>query len=190
MKFLQKQIKLDAHGFLGRAFFWLDSEIDVGIFYAALELRFTFEKILIKHGFASANYTKPFEKLTWKPSDLYQELNKEFVHKINLERACKFFLQGEEEPIVLGYYLPIGQDLFSEYGKLGGFLHAHWAIPIGRPNNAWQKEKATSLRAFAEKLIPHANPGNSLDFLSIPEIKMEEVAIIDAQNILTTYWEK
>jgi hypothetical protein len=38
---------IDAHGFLERAFLWLDSEIDVGIFYAALDLRFTFEKILI-----------------------------------------------------------------------------------------------------------------------------------------------
>lgn len=190
MKFLQQQIKLDAHGFLGRAFFWLDSEIDIGIFYAALELRFAFEKILIKHGFSSTNYSKSFEKLTWKPKELSQELNKEFAHKINLEKAFKFFLQSEEQPVILGYFLPISQDLFSEYGKLDGFLHAQWAIPIGRPNNAWQKEKAKTLRAFAKKLIPHANPENSLDFLNIPEIKMEEVAIIDVQNILTKYWEE
>ncbi|HAE58553.1 MAG TPA: hypothetical protein DCG54_03340 [Anaerolineae bacterium] len=190
MRFSQKQLKLDARGFLGRAFFWLDSEIDVGIFYAALELRFTFEKILIKHGFASTNNSKSFEKLRWQPKELSRELNKEFAHKINLEKAFKFFIQSQVQPVVLGYYLPISQDLFSEYGKLDGFLHAQWAIPIGRPNNAWQKEKARTLRAFAEKLIPHASPENSLDFLNIPEIKMEEIAIIDAQNILTTYWKE
>ena len=69
-----KYPRLDVHGFLERAFLWLDSGIDIGIFYAALDLRFAFEKTLIKHGFASDNFTKSFEKLKWQPRKLHEAL--------------------------------------------------------------------------------------------------------------------
>jgi hypothetical protein len=61
MNFKQRFPIIDAHGYLERAYYWLESESDIAVFYAALELRFTFEKILIKHGWASNNNTNNFE---------------------------------------------------------------------------------------------------------------------------------
>jgi hypothetical protein len=188
VKITQKYPKLDAHGFLERAFSWLNSGIDIGIFYAALELRFTFEKVLIKHGFASSNYTTSFEKMNWKPDKLHEALDKEFSQRINLSKSYRFFLETGNEPVVFGYYLPIDQELFSLYGKLDNYLHAQWAIPIGLPDNAWQKENSQLLRNFAERLIPHANPKNSLDYLSLPNIKFDELKIPDAEIMLKKYW--
>jgi hypothetical protein len=186
----QKYPKLDAHGFLERAFSWINSGIDVGVFYAALELRFTFEKILIKHGFASSNYTKPFEKMNWKPSQLQESLEKEFSQRINLARAYRFFIETDNEPVNFGYFLPIDQELFSMFGRLNKYLHAQWAIPIGLPNDVWQKANSQILRDFAEKLIPHANPKNSLDYLSIPNIKFDELEISDTEIMLKKYWQR
>jgi hypothetical protein len=188
VKINQRFPKLDAHGFLERVFFWLDSGVDIGIFYAALELRFAFEKILIRHGFASMNYSKTFEKMNWQPDKLHEALHKEFAHRVNLAKAQKFFLEGNGASVIIGYYLPIDQELFSMYGRLDKYLHAQWAIPIGSRDGAWQKESSLRLRNFAERLIPHANPKNSLDFLSIPNIKLEDLEIPDAEAILRKYW--
>ena len=74
MRIEQNYPIVDAHGFLERAFLWLDSDIDAGVLYAALDLRFTFERILIKHGSASANYSKSFEKAIWQPKKLREAL--------------------------------------------------------------------------------------------------------------------
>ena len=190
MEFNQRFPKLDPHGFLKRAFYWLDSGVDISTFYAALELRFTFEKMLIRHCFASSNYSKSFEKRNWQPDKLHEALHKEFAHRLNLAKAYKFFLEGGVASVIIGYYLPIDRELFSMYGKLDKYLHAQWAIPIGSPDNAWQKESSLKLRTFGERLIPHANPKNSLDFLSIPNIKSEELEISDTEAILRKYWKR
>ena len=188
MRINQRFPKLDPHGFLERAFFWLDSDLDVGVFYAALELRFTFEKILIKHGFASSNYTKSFEKMNWNPDKLHEALHKEFSHRINLSKAYRFVLGDDDNSVIFGYYLPIDKELFSMYGRLDKYLHSQWAIPIGTPDDKWQKESSQSLRSFAESLIPHANPKNSLDYLSIPNVKFEELKIPNTETMLRRYW--
>jgi hypothetical protein len=179
---------VDAHGFLERAFFWLDSEIDVGIFYTALDLRFTFEKILIKHGFASTNYSKSFEKNNWQPKKLLEALGKEFSQLIDIDKAYVFFFERGGGRDIFGYYLPIPEDLFTLYSKLDNYLHAQWAIPIGLPDNRWRKENTQILRVFAERLIPHANPKNSLDYISLPNIKMEDVDVAEIENILKRNW--
>jgi len=184
MNIQQQYPKLDAHGFLERALLWLDSEIDIGIFYAALDLRFAFEKTLIKHGFASTNYSKSFEKNNWQPKKLLEALSKEFSQKIDFDKAYVFFLERASKSDVFGYYLPIPQELFTSYGKLDIYLHAQWAIPIGLKNDKWRKENGQVLRIFAENLIPHANPKNSLDYLSLPNIKYKELEITEVENIL------
>ena len=190
MKIDQRFPKLDPPGFLERAFFWLDSGIDIGIFYAALELRFAFEKILIKHGFASTNYSKSFENLKWQPAKLRENLSKEFSHLVDLDLAYEFSLGTIENAVPIGYYIPVDQDLFSMYGRLDNYLHAQWAIPIGAPDNAWQREHSQKLRDFAERLIPHANPINTLDLLSIPNINVEKSEIGDTEAILRKYWKQ
>lgn len=190
MKIKQQYPKLDAHGFLERAFFWLDSGIDIGIFYAALELRFTFEKILIKHSFASTNYCKSFEKMNWQPDKLQEALSKEFSQRINLTKAYKIFLKTDMKPVIFGYYLPIPQELFSMYGKLDKYLHSQWAIPMGSPNDEWRNENSKKLSIFAERLIPHANPKNSLDYLSLPNIEFDELEVSDTEILLKKYWLK
>ena len=179
---------VDAHGFLERAFFWLDTETEVSVFYAALDLRFTFEKILIKHGFASTNHSKSFEKNNWQPKKLHEALGKEFSQQINLDNAYVFFRERGSGRDIFGYYLPIPQELFSTYGKLDNYLHAQWVIPIGLPDDRWRKENAQILRAFAESLIPHANPKNSLDYFSLPNMKLEELEVTKAENILKGNW--
>jgi hypothetical protein len=84
--------------------------------------------------------------------------------------------------------LPIPEELFSSYGKLDNYLHAQWAIPIGLQDDRWRKESAQDLRVFAESLIPHANPKNSLDYISLPSIKMDELPVTEAENILKRNW--
>ncbi len=188
MKIQQQYPIVDSHGFLERAFLWLDSEIDVSIFYAALDLRFTFEKVLIKHGFASTNYSKSFEKNNWQPKKLHETLGKEFSQQIDLDNAYVFFFERGSGRDIFGYFLPVPQELFSSYSKLDNFLHAQWAIPIGLPDDRWRKENAQHLRSFAESLIPHANPKNSLDYLSLPNIKFEELEVTEAEDILKRNW--
>jgi hypothetical protein len=192
MNFKQRFPIIDAHGYLERAYYWLESESDIAVFYAALELRFTFEKILIKHGWASNNNTNNFEKKHSKAEILGETLTSEFSQKIALDKAYKFFFPpGKDyEEIVFGYYLPINQDLYTSYGKLDNLLHAQWAIPIGLPNRKWQKERKKDLLIFADKLIPHANPKNSLDLISLPNIKYEEMDNQVIEQQLSGYWDK
>lgn len=188
MKIKQQYPTVDAHGFLERAFLWLDSETEAGIFYAALDLRFTFEKTLIKHGFASTNYSKSFEKNNWQPRKLLEALGKEFSQQIDLEKAYVFSRERGKGRDIFGYYLPIPEELFSSYHRLNNYLHAQWAIPVGLPDDIWRKENAQTLRVFAESLIPHANPKNSLDYLSLPNIKNEELEVSEAESILKRNW--
>jgi hypothetical protein len=188
MRINQKFPEIDAHGFLERAFFWLNSEFDFGVFYAALELRFTFEKILIKHGFASTNDSKTFNKFTSQPNKIQKTLEIEFSQKIDLNKAHRFFLDTSDGQIIYGYYLPISNELFSLYGKLDKYLHAQWAIPIHRKDDAWRKNSTNELLIFAEKLIPHANPQNSLDFINIPNIIFDEQEIEQIETLLKKYW--
>ena len=188
MRINQRFPKLAPHGFLERAFFWLDSDLDISIFYAALELRFTFENIFIKHGFASSNETKAFEKMNWQPERLYETLHKEFSYRINLAKAYKFVLGDNDTSVIFGYYLPINDELFSMYGKLDKYLHSQWGIPIG--DKKWQKENSQNLRNFAEILISHANPENSLNYLSSPNIKPVEISIPNTEIMLKSYWKR
>lgn len=182
--------KLEPSGFLERAFFWLDSESDLRIFYAALELRFVYEKIFLNHALASNNNSPNFDKLNWKPKRLQDELTREFSSQINLENAYQFFIKApnSSEPVIFGYYLPFDENIYSMYGKLDQFLHAQWAIPIGYPDRRWQKEKAVELFKLARELIPYSNPKNSLNYFSIPNIKFVELDISEAKKILSEYW--
>lgn len=164
--------------------------MDIGIFYCALELRFTFEQVIIKHANASYNYSNAFEKLHWKPEKLFKAISDEFHGRVDLTKSYKFYLQKEKlsPEIIFGYFLPIEQNLFSEYGQLDNYLHAQWAIEIGRPNNEWQKENAVFLREFANKLIPHANPKNSLDFINLPGINIADENTQNLSDFLLKYW--
>lgn len=126
--------------------------------------------------------------MNWQPEKLHEALYNEFAHRVNLAKAYKFFLEGNGESVTIGYYLPIDQELFSMYGRLDRYLHAQWAIPIGSRDGTWQKESSLKLRTLAQKLIPHANPHNSLDFLSIPNIKLEDLGIPETEAILKKYW--
>jgi hypothetical protein len=71
MPYRQKYPKLDCHGFLERAFKWLKSGVEIELFYAALELRFTFEKVLIKHGNASTDYTDAIPNIQAQEMDTH-----------------------------------------------------------------------------------------------------------------------
>src|SRR3954452_8178211 len=88
----QKFPKLDCQGFLERAFAWLKVDGDVEYFYAALELRFTFEQLLLKHGFASKDYSDTFLRLNWKPREIHQRLTKEFAERLDVTKAYHFTL--------------------------------------------------------------------------------------------------
>src|SRR4051812_34743855 len=88
----QKYPKLDCHGFLERAFVWLKSGVEIELFYAALELRFTFEKVLIKHGNASTDYTDTFFKLHWQPKRMRNRLISEFAARLDITKSYQFTL--------------------------------------------------------------------------------------------------
>lgn len=179
----------DSGGSLERAFSWLGSDDIFNVMYAALELRFTFEKIHIKHAFASSDYSTSFGKLTWKPEKLKAALDNEFSQIIDLEKAHLFFLEGiNHEKIVMGYFLPIPDYLYIQYGKLDNFLHAQWAIPIGWPDRRWQKSKAKELELFANELIPHSNPLNSLDNFNIPNIQVSDLDTLEVNALLRQFW--
>jgi hypothetical protein len=179
---------LAPHGFLERAFLWLETGMETGIFYASLDLRFTFERILIKHGFASTNDTKSFEKLKSQPKELHQALQKEFLGRLDIGKSYKFFLGEGHNSSTVGYFLSIPEDLFSPYGRLDNYLHAQWAIPIGTPDRRWYKEASAFLFNFANTLIPHANPDNSLDYMNIPSVKIEEVDGSELENMMRDFW--
>ena len=182
-----KHINLAPYGFLQRAVSWLESELDVGIFYTALELRFAFESILIKHGFASTNPTKAFEKLKSQPDKLYHSLQQEFIERLDIAKSYRFFLDSPGESPTMGYYLSVPEDMFPLYGKLDNYLHAQWGIPIGTPDKRWYKEQRVFLLDFANRLIPHTNPNDSLDYSSIPNIRFAEVNSGELESMLREF---
>jgi hypothetical protein len=118
----QKYPKLDCHGFLERAFQWLKSGVEIELFYAALELRFTFEKLLIKHGNASTNYTKSFYKLHWQPKDMRNSLVNEFAPRLDIAKSYRFTLDPANPVLTLGYFLTIPEMLFVSYAQLNSYL--------------------------------------------------------------------
>jgi hypothetical protein len=169
---------------LERAFAWLNSGVEIGLFYAALELRFTFEKILIKHGFASNHYTKSFLKLGWQPKKLHSHLREEFSPKLDINKSYIFTLDPTNPVLTMGYYLPLTEDLFEYYGRLDKYLHAQWAIHMFDLSRRWYNETSSFLLEFANKLVPHASPSNSLDYLSIPNIQAKELDAYEVERIL------
>lgn len=115
-------------------------------------------------------------------------LDLEFSQLIDLDNAYVFFREAGSPSGIFGYYLPIPQELFNSYGRLDTYLHAQWAIPIGLPDDKWRKESSRDLRVFAETLVPHANPKNSLEYLRLPNVKFREVEVDEAKNILKRRW--
>jgi hypothetical protein len=176
----QNYPRLDCYGCLERAFTWLKSEFDIGLFYAALELRFTFEKVLIKHGYASGDYTDDFTALHWQPKKLRNRLIQEFAPQLDIRKSYAFTLDPANPVLTMGYFLAVPDDLYHSYRHLDGYLHAQWAIHINTPDRVWYKEALAFLLDLADKLIPHASPKNSLDYFSIPNIQARE---IDAQEL-------
>jgi hypothetical protein len=184
MSHRQKYPKLDCSGFLERAFKLLNSGVDIELFYAALELRFTFEKVLIKHGGASTDYTNAFLQLHWQPRRLRNHLIREFTPLLDINKSYRFTLDSSTAAATLGYFLPVPEHLFASYGHLNDYLHAQWAIRIGTPDQAWYKDTHAFLYDFARVLVPHASPKNSLDYFSIPNIQAEEIDTQELEEIL------
>src|SRR5919205_304917 len=100
----QKYPKLDSHGYLERAFKWLKSGVEIDLFYAALELRFTFEQVLIKHGNASTDYTDAFIKLHWQPKRMRNHLINEFAARLDIAKSYKFTLDPKNSRSTMGYF--------------------------------------------------------------------------------------
>jgi hypothetical protein len=126
MTHTQHYPRLESHGFLERAFLWLQSGNDVDLFYATLELRFTFEKLLLKHGNASTTYTGSFLKLNGKPRELHERLKDEFASRLDIAKPYQFTLDPSNPVLTMGYFLPIPDALFRSYGRLDKYLHAQW----------------------------------------------------------------
>lgn len=179
----QKYAKLSAEGFLERAFMWLNSGIDLGLFYAGLELRGCFEKIWLKHGIASDDDSDEFFKLNWKPQDIRKHLKEELATKIDITKSYVFTFDKANPSLTMGYYLAMPDSLFREKFAINDFVHAQWAIPIGAPDRVWYKEKHALLTDFATKLIPHASGKNSLCTSCMPNIEAHE---IDSEQIKPT----
>jgi hypothetical protein len=180
----QKFPKLDCQGFLERAFVWLKVDGDVEFFYAALELRFTVERLLLKHGFASEDYSDSFARLNWKPKELQQKLVKEFDGRLDMTKAFRFTLNPNDVHATMGYYLPVTKDMFKSYKDLNGYLHAQWAVRMGTPDRAWAKKAHASMFDFATRLIPHASPRNSLNHFTIPNIQAVEMDRQELESLL------
>ncbi len=180
----QNYPKLDCHGFLERVFVWLKLGKDIEMFYAALDLRFTFEKLLIKHGYASTDYSDNFSDLHWQPRRLRNRLITEFDSRLDLQKPYKFMLDPAIDASTMGYYLPISEDIFDSYKHLNDYLHAQWAIHMFSPTQNWYKETYDFLFDFANKLIPHASPKNSLNYSSIPNIQTKEIELQQLEQIL------
>jgi hypothetical protein len=184
MPHIQKYPKLACHGFLERAFDWLKSGVEIELFYAALELRFTFEKVLIKHGQASTDYTDSFLELHWQPKRMRNRLISEFASRLDVAKSYQFTLDPKNSGPTMGYFLTIPEELFDSYGHLNDYLHAQWAIHMFTTTRSWYTETHAFLSDFAHKLIPHASPENSLDFFSIPNIQAKEIDTCTLEQIL------
>lgn len=189
----QKYALFSPQGYLERARWWLNSEEDVSILYASLELRYAFETIVVKHGWASGNDTKASEKLHYKPKDLFATLRREFSAKIDINKSYRFFLEGIDkgaelvvslglktlEPdgtLTVGYYLAVPKELFSLYGRLDQNLHGTWdGRDVRLPQRPWYTAQHRFLSNFVDRLLPHASSHNSLSFIDTPGVKSEEV---------------
>jgi len=180
----QKYPRLECHGFLERAFAWLKSGQDIELFYAALELRFTFEKLLVKHANASTYNSPDFLLLHWQPTRLHNHLLTEFGSRLDLRKPYRFMLDLNNDTSTMGYFLPIPDDLFNSYGRLNDYLHAQWAIKMFSPTQDWYKETYEFLFDFANTLIPHASPDNSLGYYNIPNIQFKEIELLQLKQIL------
>jgi len=173
---------------LERTFVWLESGIDIGVFYAALDLRFVLEKTVLKHALASQNYSKKFNKKNWQLFELYKDLKEEFAPRIDLTKAYEFYFGGTDTAQQVGSYLPMSDALFADYGRLSDLLHAQWAIPFHTPDRKWLSEKQAFVSGLATKLISHANPKNSLNFLSVPGARFVEIDWSVLEATLKSYW--
>lgn len=154
---------------------WLNSGIDIGLFYAGLELRGCFEHIWLKHGIASDDDSERFFGLNWKPQEIQKRLEQEFSSKIDINKSYVFTFDINDPSLTMGYYLAMPQTLFQDRRATNPFVHAQWAIPINTPDQAWYREKHGLLTDFAMKLIPHTSPKNSLVKACMPNIQMIEV---------------
>lgn len=191
-----------AQGYLERARWWLASDKDVSILYASLELRFAFEAIVVKHGWASAEESKAFEKLHDNPKKLFATLRKEFASRIDIDRSYRFYADNTDkgtqlvvslglsslEPdgtLTRGFFLTVPQELFSSYGKLDKNLHGTWfGRDVRLPQRPWYTEEHRFLSDFADRLLPHASRLNSLDTHTLPGVRWEEVDSAALETLL------
>jgi hypothetical protein len=168
----QQYPRQSPEGFLERAFMWLNSGIDMGLFYAGLELRCCFEKIWLKHGIASNDESDEFTKLNWKPRQIQRRLSNELSPDIDINQSYIFTHDAANPSLTTGYYLAMPDTLLlGSKGLLNDFVHAQWAIPINTPDKAWYLENHKLLSRVANDLVPHVNPRNSLVLACMPDIK-------------------
>jgi len=198
----QQYAPFSPQGYLERARWWLTSEEDASILYTSLELRYAFETIVVKHGWASGNDTKSFDKLHYKPVKMFATLREEFSSKIDIDKSYRFFLEGTDKSAELvvsqglkslepdgtltqGYFLTVPQELFSLYGKLDDNLHGTWAgRDVRLPQRPWYTVQYKFLSNFANRLLPHASSHNDLSLLDTPGVKWEEVKSNILENLL------
>jgi hypothetical protein len=159
----QKYPELSAQGFLERAFMWLNSDVDIGLFYAGLELRGCFEKIWQKHAGASTDDSdKFFNEFNWQPKSIRSRLRKELELIVDINKSYIFTTEATIPFPTSWYYLAMPDSLFTEVKKMNDFVHAQWAIPIGDPKRVWYRENHNLLSDLATKLIPHASSNNTI----------------------------
>lgn len=163
---------------------WLDSGIDIGLFYAGMELNKCFESIWLKHGLASNDDSDEFTNLNAQPHLLAEKLNHEFILQLSFEKSYKFTLDSTNPNLTMGHFLMMPNSLFEAKEKVSKFAHAQWAIPIGHPEKHWQKESHDLLLSFALDLIPHASSQNSLIVVQTPDIKAIEIDTAHLKTIL------
>lgn len=182
----QNYPRLSSDGFLERAYMWLRSGEDIGLFYSALELRLCFESIWLGHGRASDNNSDSFYALNGYPTSMERELKKEFSGRIDLDKSY-LFTHGRTNPdLTMGYFLamPATSNLWVKRKMVCNFVHAQWAIPLGDAKRGWYKEKLADLQDLAHELIPHASPRNSLSTIFMPGIEIVEVDASQIEPIL------
>lgn len=198
----QKHAPFSPQGAIERTRWWLARNEDVAILYASLELRYTFELILIKHGWASEDDSDDFNVLNWQPKRLHKTLRQEFAEKIDITKSYKFYLEQNDESaqllvatglrhaevdgsLTLGYFLAVPPELFDRCHMLNDNLHATWAGRDCRlPQRPWYTEQHRFLSELLDSLIPHASSRNDLNVLHTPGTKWEEVDGIELEKLL------
>jgi hypothetical protein len=172
----QKYAELCAQGFLERAFMWLNSDIDVGLFYAGLELRGCFEKIWQKHAGASTDDSdKFFNEYNWQPKRIKTQLHKELESLVDIDKSYIFTTDATNPFPTSWYYLAMPDSLFREVKNTNDFVHAQWAIPMGDPKRKWYRENHSLLSDLATKLIPHASSKNTIVPACMPKAHTYEI---------------